>query len=182
MNVIDAPVKPVTRRQAMFGARRSAAWRARNPEKARARVAAWCAANPEKVRARAAAWCAANPEKGRARVAAWRARNPEKARARVAAWRAANPGKANAVGARRRARKLAQLCTCCTSAEVRAVYLACPHGHEVDHRTPLALGGLHCVQNLQILGKAEHVKKTAREDLKNIAAIKSVWRTLGIAK
>jgi 5-methylcytosine-specific restriction endonuclease McrA len=43
---------------------------------------------------------------------------------------------------------------------VRAVYLACPADHEVDHRIPLALGGLHCCHNLQILTKAAHREKT----------------------
>jgi len=34
---------------------------------------------------------------------------------------------------------------------------------EVDHRTPLAMGGAHCLKNLQILSPAAHRAKTARD-------------------
>ncbi len=78
---------------------------------------------------------------------------------------AADPGKDLARQAKRRARKLNQACTCCTSKDFLIVYkCAAIFDSEVDHRIPLHLGGLHCCKNLQILTKAEHTEKTAAEN------------------
>ena len=166
---------------------KDAAWSAANAEKVRARVAAWAAANPEKVRARKAAWAAANPEKGWARAAAWRAANPEKAkaqavawaaanhekkRAKDAAWRAANPDKGRVYAHNRRARKKAnggQLspditdkllklqkgkCACCKQRLGKDYHL--------DHIVPLALGGAHADENMQLLRDVCNLKKGAK--------------------
>jgi len=34
--------------------------------------------------------------------------------------------------------------------------------HEVDHIKPIAAGGLHCQTNLQVLTKAENMKKGSK--------------------
>jgi hypothetical protein len=61
--------------------------------------------------------------------------------------------------ARRRASELK--CTCCTKGHFRTVYDAAELiGGEVDHILALALGGLHCTKNLQILSVGEHKEKT----------------------
>jgi hypothetical protein len=96
----------------------------------------------------------------RANNAAWRAANKERQRANIAAWAAANPQRRAANESRRRARKLNQICECCTKEAVDAIFMKCPSSHEVDHRIPLRIGGLHCVHNLQILTEAEHLEKT----------------------
>jgi 5-methylcytosine-specific restriction endonuclease McrA len=142
---------------------RKAAWRAANPERHRASAAAWAAANPERQKARQAAWYAANSERAKAYSAAWYTANREKAQATIAAWRAANPDAWRVItsskSARRRARKLAQICHCCTTTQLLDVYRQAG-GMEVDHIVPLALGGLHCRANMQILTKEEHKAKT----------------------
>jgi hypothetical protein len=56
----------------------TAAYRARNAEKIKARKAAYSARNAEKIKARMAAYYARNAEKIKAHVAAYRARNAEK--------------------------------------------------------------------------------------------------------
>jgi 5-methylcytosine-specific restriction endonuclease McrA len=39
----------------------------------------------------------------------------------------------------------------------------CGPGAEVDHKTPLNLGGRHCAKNLQALTYEEHKEKTRRD-------------------
>jgi len=43
--------------------------------------------------------------------------------------------------------------------KLQEYYLICPNGHEVDHIQPIAKGGLHHPDNLQILTKTENRKK-----------------------
>jgi hypothetical protein len=43
--------------------------------------------------------------------------------------------------------------------KLQEYYLNCPEGHEVDHIQPIAKGGLHHPDNLQILTKSENRKK-----------------------
>jgi 5-methylcytosine-specific restriction endonuclease McrA len=178
---------------------RGAAWRAANPERTRAKNAAWQAANPEKVRTKKAAWQAANrekylkqraaryvvnrekrlkyaadnraayPEKYRIRDAAWRVANPEKVRAQTAL---RPPEKARARTAKRRAIKFTQRCGCCTDGDIQMIYdTAALVGGEVDHRIPLALGGHHCMKNLQALTVEDHQEKT-KTDFRHIADAK----------
>jgi 5-methylcytosine-specific restriction endonuclease McrA len=143
-----------------------AAWQAANSEREKARKAAWYVANHERKKAANAAWHAANSERKNAANAAWRIANPERAKAASAAWKAAHPSEYRAIRsskkARRRARKLAQICRCCTTAQLLDVYRQAK-GMEVDHIVPLALGGLHCCSNLQILTPAEHQLKTSTD-------------------
>jgi 5-methylcytosine-specific restriction endonuclease McrA len=81
--------------------------------------------------------------------------------------------------ARRRERKILARCKCCTQAEIRAIYERCPPGYEIDHKVPLAIGGKHCLQNLQILSDIEHNTKTANDN-RDIAALRQVWAATGI--
>lgn len=138
-------------------------------------------ADREKHRAWEAAYRLRNPGKARTRSAAWRLENAEKVRAYQADYRRANPGKRCAASNRHRARKADQLCECCTRAEVEIIYTLCPPGHEVDHRTPLALGGKHCRHNLQYLTEADHARKTNQEDIGNISAYRGAMKALGLS-
>ena len=70
---------------------RASAWKAANPDKAKAIRLAWLKANPEKAKASTAAWNASNPERAKAIVLEWRAANPDKVKASRAARYAANP-------------------------------------------------------------------------------------------
>jgi hypothetical protein len=165
---------------------RQAKWKRENPEREKAQQAKWKRENRERVKAydakryaenrerekaRQAKRYAENPEREKARQAKWQRDNPERVNANSAKWRAAHPGKKNALTAKRRALKRAQTCTCCTPQQFADVYVqANKLGREVDHTKPLALGGLHCVKNLEGLTPAIHRFKTAECDIPRIAA------------
>jgi hypothetical protein len=54
-----------------------------------------------------------------------------------------------------------RVCSCCVRADFLEIYRqAALMESEVDHIRALALGGKHCVRNLQILSLAEHRLKT----------------------
>ena len=87
-------------------------------------------------------------------------------------WREANPEALAAQSGRYRSKKINQSCACCTTKDFRAIYSqAKASGCEVDHVEPLALGGLHCRHNLQLLTPEEHKEKT-RSDMARIADAK----------
>jgi transposase len=67
----------------------------------------------------------------------------------------------NEISARRRARIRNQTPELSEEEKLklREFYLICPKGHEVDHIQPIAKGGLHHPDNLQILSKSENRKK-----------------------
>lgn len=152
-------------------------WRAANPDKKRAQAKRRYAKNRDKERERAARWQAANPGKKREYTSRWRAANPDKKREYSSRWYAANRDKALAVGrlwdaanldkrrargSKRRALKRSQICDCCTTKQIAdEFYFFIEHGvTEVDHVLPLAMGGLHCRKNLQLLTVLEHKAKT----------------------
>ncbi len=81
--------------------------------------------------------------------------------------------------AARRYRMLTQRCNCCTRHQIRVFRDSAPSGSHVDHVIPLAIGGKDCLQNLQILSEHEHIKKTS-DDAGNIAAVRGVWRAMGL--
>jgi hypothetical protein len=128
--------------------RASIDYNARNADRARETTAAWQKANPDRLRA-------ANERHSKT----------QKRRDSLRNFQRRHPQRINAKNRLRYARKLSQICECCTPDTIRAVYERCPRGHEVDHRIPLAIGGLHCVKNLQILSRAEHRAKTNRDFL-----------------
>ena len=104
----------------------------------------------------------------------WNKENPDKVLERVKKYQGLHPEIRAAVERRRRARKLNQLCNCCTNAEITAIYYeAAQTKSHVDHIIPLALGGLHCIHNLQILSKEMHMLKT-RKDLSIINTVPRV--------
>jgi len=67
----------------------------------------------------------------------------------------------NEIAARRRARMKNQTPKLSKEEKkkLQEYYLICPKGHEVDHIKPIAKGGLHHPNNLQILTKTENRKK-----------------------
>jgi 5-methylcytosine-specific restriction endonuclease McrA len=183
---------------------RVAAYRAANPNKVRESNVAYRAVNRAEINERIAAYYAANPEKGRESdakyyiangkkkreySAAYYAANPEKIRRRVADYRLANPGAIRARNAKRRALKIVQRCACCTNAEIQKVFdiaSLCGPGAHVDHITPLALGGHHCVKNLQALTAEDHMKKTtfdfaAMADVRRRSQLLHSWSRFGVA-
>ena len=92
----------------------------------------------------------------------WSNGTPEAKRRGRKRYRAAHPEVMRE--ARRRAKAKVGRCSCCTVKEILAVYRrAIETGCEVDHIVPFSQGGTHCVKNLQVLTKAEHVVKTAAE-------------------
>lgn len=149
-----------------------AQWRARNPDKAKAQISKWRKENPEKQKASAAAWGAANKDRKKAITSAWIAANPEKVKAAAAAWSAANPNAKRIIDQNRRARKrlltgglsrglTAKLfklqkgkCPCCNK----------PLGDDfhLDHIMPLALGGVHKDENIQLLRAVCNMQKNAK--------------------
>lgn len=85
-------------------------------------------------------------------------------------WARNNTGKVLHYVRQRELTKKKQRCTCCTSDQLKDLYVrAADAGMEVDHINPLRLGGLHCVENLQLLAHSDHLAKTA-SDKRDIAA------------
>jgi len=166
-----------------------AAWRIANPELQKMRCAAWEKANPERRRANSARWRANNPERIKeltriryevnseqikAASVAWRAANPEKRRAAYASWKKSNPEarrilqqnrdaiKKNVGGklSQGLAAKLFKLqrgrCACCRNPIVK---------YHLDHRMPLALGGLNTDDNIQLLCPTCNLQKHAKHPI-----------------
>ena len=169
---------------------RSAAWRAKNPEREKANAAAWRAKNaadqnaksaarraadPEKRKAYVAAWAAAHKEKRRLDNAAWASKNRERVRASNIAWRAENKEAKKLIDQNRRARKRAAGGRLTAGLVQRLFALqkgrcACcgqPLGKEyhLDHIIPLALGGPHEDTNMQLLRAKCNLSKRARDPI-----------------
>lgn len=139
----------------------------------RAANAAWSASNPEKARARSARWYAANHEKAKAYSAKQYADNPDKAKAAAAAWQAANPESVRIKKQNRRAKKRAAGGKLSKGLTERLFVLqrgkcACgckqPLGNDyhLDHRMPLALGGVNEDWNIQLLRGTCNMQKSAK--------------------
>lgn len=148
-----------------------AAWVAANIDHVKKVGAAYRAANRETAKANSVAWRAANTARSRSTVAAWRAANPGKARAIVAAWLKENPNAKREHSQNREARKrnggklskgitekLFQMqrgkCACCGK--------PLGDGYHLDHRMPLALGGLNVDANMQLLSAKCNLQKGAK--------------------
>ena len=142
-----------------------------NKDKIRANYAEWYAKNRDSEIANAAARRAKNPEKDRENARAWYHANHEQGRAAREAWFAANPHKKRTYSETRRARKMGApgqvssniidilmekqqgKCACCGEA------LTTFH---LDHIMPLALGGAHADENMQLLTPRCNMMKGGR--------------------
>lgn len=123
-----------------------AIYRAANKEKTKASDAAYRVANADKIKASRAARHAANPEKAKSHVATWKAANPEAVRIMCHNYRArkAESGGVLSPGLAARLFKLqGGKCPCCKQPLGKDFHL--------DHKMPLALGGLNIDDNIQLL-------------------------------
>jgi 5-methylcytosine-specific restriction endonuclease McrA len=144
----------------------------------------WNKAHPEKIRAATNKWRAANPEKFRASSQASDRKRDGTAKRRTQKntysrkRRKTHPEQINALTAIRRANRFQQQCGCCSRVQLRAPFLIAGliKGH-VDHKIPLALGGHHCVKNLESLTVEAHREKT-KVDIKLIVMSKMRNRAL----
>lgn len=137
-------------------------------ECARARNAEWRRANPNGYRR----WAELNRERVRRQQASWRALNREYLSKAYKEWAAANPGKVNANIMRRYASKRHATPAWADRGRISQLYseaskLTRETGirHDVDHIVPLQspiVCGLHWHGNLQILTRAENLKKSNR--------------------
>ena len=134
------------------------------------------AADPEYMRKqaeRAAAYRAANPHKTKEQNARRRAANPERARAESRAWFAANKHKRAAYEQNQRARKRGLGGN--LSPDIRATLMKAQRGRcacckvdlakwavHLDHIMPLALGGEHRDENMQLLCQPCNQSKHAK--------------------
>ena len=134
-------------------------YRRANKKKVAAATKVWLEVNREKAYATNKAYREKNSEKIRLMQKTFRARNPEKVRASQKAWKAANPEKHREFQDRHRARKLNQLGNM-PSDGYKVIYklfgracLKCKttENMTIDHVIPLAMGGLHDINNLQPL-------------------------------
>jgi hypothetical protein len=159
-------------------------------EEAKARAKEWVRKNPDKAKAAKTAWYEANKEKKRSYDAAYRAENADKRRLQtqryytenkeaIRAWQAqygkewcnANRDKVNARTAKRRSMILAAAVSLSDdeARRIKDLYrqstlMTRMSGMEyhVDHIIPLARGGKHHPDNLQILSATENRRKGAR--------------------
>ena len=121
----------------------------------------WRKSNLDKHRENAKAWAKANPGKRSAISARYRKANAEKISASRAEYRKANPGKITAHTANRRALIKKQTPSWYDHEMVTEIYeVASEFGYHVDHIVPLAKGGLHSHENLQLLTPAENLSKS----------------------
>src|ERR1700731_209843 len=138
------------------------AWYVRNRERVLAKMRARYVSDPTYRAARNAyqsEWerrkRAANPayeakarKNNSTRMSRERAANKDAFNARNRAWKRANRDKVYADINARRAWKRGQRCACCTYTTIQRIYLAARVLRaEVDHKKPLAIGGLHCRKN-----------------------------------
>lgn len=154
---------------------KAAEWRKKNAEHKSERDAEYRAANPEKIAAYKRKHYLENTEKIKKRAADWIVNNPERVRIREKQYHINNPEiRVNAKAKRRSLigvdklpygtipalfKKQNGMCACCGESLVK---------YHVDHIMPLALGGRHIPENLQLLLPSCNHKKSAKHP--------DVWR------
>lgn len=154
-----APLRIATREQACL---RAAAYRAANPEKARAAVAMWTAQNRERKQAVDRAYGNAHSQERCRRASAWMKANPESKRA---------------YAENRRALKLLSIGSY-TGADIKEIHRLqrgrCANpvcrdkvgkNYHIDHIIPLKLGGSNERRNIQILCPPCNRSKGARHPI-----------------
>lgn len=129
-------------------------------------------ANKEKILAQAQAWRANNRERAREVAAARYARNTEALIAKAKAWAASNPEAVKAIRSNRRARKRdarGKLSPDITAVLYKLQKGKCPccgqplgRDYHLDHKMPLALGGAHEDDNMQLLRAKCNLQKSMR--------------------
>lgn len=156
-------------------------WHQSNPGKASAKSAAYRARNPEKVSEWHTNWVRDNTERAREIDAAYRERNHTKRRnsglIAEATYRSGNREKIRAKGSKRRAAKLGSP-DFHTADDILALERKqsgkCAHlwcrvklgkKYHIDHIKPLALGGSDGRRNLQLLCAPCNLKKGARHPI-----------------
>jgi len=112
-------------------------------------------------------WQKNNRTKSRAATARWRLNHPDKYQENDSKQkrRRKESGLARHDGAMARARALNAIPPWADIDAIKAIYIACPSGMEIDHIYPLrgeATSGLHVANNLQYLTKSENKKKGNR--------------------
>lgn len=142
-----------------------------NKDRRNAASIAWRAANPEKYAAYQRAYAEANSDKGKDRARKWRAENAEKAAEQSRAWAKENP---EARRLREHKRRASQRCGSVSPdiyqrlrALQRGLCAVCREklamaGEHLDHVMPLALGGPHDDNNLQLLCPPCNLSKNAK--------------------
>lgn len=153
-------------------AKRSAEWRERNLDVARARVAAFNEANPERMASYTAAYRKRHPDRRKVSCASYRLKNIDKERKRRREWCEKNMPRLCAKSAARRAYKLRATPSWAEIDEIQAIYesarrisLETGVEYHVDHIVPLKsdiVCGLHCMANLQILEGKKNLSKNNR--------------------
>lgn len=140
-------------------------------ECSRIRVREYSAKNKEAALRRVYEWRKANPEKYSALGKRHRQKHANKIKTRIAKWCKDNLHKKAANESKRRANKLGQTPTLSTSEleSIKAIYakaarLTKETGYQwhVDHDMPLARGGLHHPDNLQVIPAKMNLSKGAR--------------------
>ena len=148
-------------------AKRKAGRRA-NPEKETARARAYYRDNKAEVGEKQKAYYQQNRERRQASIRAYNEANKEEQAAYRARWRRENKAKVAETSRRYQARKLKATPEGPADPRVLAVYEIAAwlrergDDVEVDHIIPLAKGGPHRYENLQILTVAENRKKGAK--------------------
>lgn len=140
-----------------------------------ASTAAWRAANPDQAKASSAAWNAANPKLCKKYGAKWYAANHELRNISKSAWNLANLEARRTYNHNRRSRKLANGGTLSNGLEKKLFKLQkgkCPCCHQplgenyhLDHIVPLALGGSNTDDNIQLLRQQCNLQKSAKHPI-----------------
>jgi len=140
----------------------SEAWRLANPDRVRRAQRRWYEKNRERVIAAANARQKADPEWARERNERWRKRNPRAVKVMRNRNRRARAGKGAAVARTRILERDGWICGLCGGAIDPTLSFPHPLSAEVDHVTPIAVGGKTTPENLQAAHRSCNAAKGAR--------------------